>query len=131
MPGDPLVVYRIYWSLENHTVDAGGGRRRLASSLFKTQSLSVDDGALVTPQQASAQFRTQPNGVASLPKRAFSDEGMALNPDPPEHPEFRAEHRTAGPISKGLAKRLLMASRVVIQHPGFEVLDPEAATADT
>jgi hypothetical protein len=124
MPGDPNAVYRVFCSLAD-TAEMPDGRRRLASSLFKTAELSVDDGALVTPVQSSAQFPKQPNGVASLPKSVFTDLGLELRADPPDHPEFRQEHRIAGPVSKAQANRMRTASRVVIQHPEFHVVDPD------
>lgn len=131
MPGDPNMVHRVFWSVTEHINVMRDGRRRLASSLFKTHELSLDDGAVVTAEQSSDRYPRKPNGVAAVPKAAFAVAGLELRPDAPADPEFRPEHLTAGPVTGGQAKRLRDASRIALQMPGVDVVDGDPERANS
>jgi len=95
-------------------------RRKRLTALFglrarfsRLKNSSLDDGAAVTPEESSARFQKQPNGVAALPKSVLTFLGLVLLADRPDDPDFRAEHRITGPTNRTQARRLREASVIV------------------
>lgn len=103
-----------------HLVKMPDGRFRLASSLFLTQELSVNDGEKCSAEQTVERCEQKPCGVSSLPKAKFVELQLEVKPDP--LPGNDAHCIVLG-IKEKQAKQLLKASKVVVQHPDVNVVD--------
>jgi hypothetical protein len=124
MPGDPSKVYRIFKGVDHHLVPADGGGHRLRSGWFRCTrgGVSVDDGALTSPEETYA--RNIPCGVAAIPKSELAKEGLELVMDPEDTAEDLARnpsHRIVKNVGSKPARRITETAEIVIHLEGWQV----------
>lgn len=117
------VFYRFFKKDEEppHIVwDQNRAAYRLATSLFKTAELSVDDGEMCSAEETAA--RNKPCGVASIPKQTVADLSFTVKHEPEDGND--AHHLLIRPAGNKttLATKLRIASRIVIPYPGLQMV---------
>jgi len=114
---DDDVVYRRFnaSAKSKHLAAKGEGNKfRISTTLFKdSNGVSIDDGALSTPEQSWA--REECCGLVSVPKSLLAQEGIAIEPKPEtENPA----HCEIGDLKDGQAKRVTKSITILFAPPG-------------
>ncbi len=121
MPGK---FYRRFTRSPNDIVKLGDDHPqapgfRLASALFKTAELSVDNAEASTPEETAARAEG-PAGVASIDVALLDALELTAEPDPVAG---NAAHCLIKDINKSKARRLARGAKVVLPLPGVNVVD--------
>lgn len=96
---------------------------RLASAWFNSKDgISVDDGALTTPEESYRRWVkiVGPCGVARVSKALLEQEGLQLGKDPLDTPadlEANPSHRLVTGITNGKARRITKSAEIVFHLP--------------
>ena len=120
MPLDPTRVYRWFRNHPNDLAKVDESTKRLASSLFRNKAMSVDDGAICTPEDTAR--RNPACRVAALLKSDIQALGLRIEAKPEASNPAHAE--ILGIARSDQAKSLRERAVIVIGLPGVVVVNP-------
>jgi len=94
---------------------------RLASSLFLSERVSVDNAELTSPEETAARAPGGvPSGVAEVEASVIAEIGASVVPDPT--PENHAHCLILGMDKQKRARKLARSAKIVLPLPGLRVV---------